>query len=179
MKKMLVAATAAIIAAPSLASAQFAFELDPTNGDIYMTATEGITGIQIISDGNFLIPANAPTGGSGALPTINFGVDNNGDDIELALLGNTANTLAGGSLGIPAPVQDVSPFVFMSYYNVTAAGDVDPDGNGFVDDLTIFAGDEMDNNVQYPVTIRGAIPEPTSILGLAGLAGLAMLRRRA
>ena len=170
MKKTLIAAAAAALATPAIASAQdFAtFTMDPTNGDLTMSFTDEIASFTMSSTDGALVTSAWP---------INNGRLTFGDGVELDIvLANTAANFDAATFGSAVNVDDISPITFAGVIDVAALGDVDGDNDGNVDGLSVILGDE-NNQPQFLDVRVGVIPEPAS-LGLLGVAGLALARRR-
>lgn len=172
MMKTALFAAAAAVSLPALASAQtFTLTIDPATGEAVLAGDAIISGIEIISAGNALLPDNAPIQTVFGQDFLILGTPPGGGEPEaLTLLANTTERLAGGNTGEAADLPSVSPTSLGEIINVSLLGS----GDAILADLSFSVG--LDDNTEVDGTVT-LIPEPTT-LSLAALGGVALLRRR-
>lgn len=163
----LAAAAAAFVSAPALAGAQdLTLSIDRTTGDVtWETAVTGIAGFQLDSNSGSLVPANFPY----FLGDANSGLYSFSGMDTFVVISDTASSMSGGDF--TGMGQVILGETVVGMYDVSGfASDAD-----ILGDLTLTYDDPTTGMV-----LAGAInvvPEPSS-LGLLGVAGLALVRRR-
>lgn len=161
-KTTLIAAAAAAVALPAVASAQDEFTLfvDPNTGDVLIDADVPFAGFTFTSDSSALLPENLPyLAGNPALGLVQLS-----PTVIFNTLSTTANDISAGTTGTAAPAgaYDLGRVVDLSSLSTSPQSGLD----------IVYLSD---GNVVLPGIV--VIPEPATA-GLLGAVALGMLRRR-